>query len=141
MNVFKSCCVLLALLCFAGCENPEGPRGEPGVNAGEGPFTFTLDGTPPQEIRGLAAFSAALQTALEAQPAGDTAANPAGLKVEGLNLGRKEELTALYGALTRYVDLDLSACGGITLATVAPTVFRENRDRIVSLTLPEGITE
>jgi hypothetical protein len=126
-------------MLFAGCEGPAGPQGAAGINAGEGPFGFAIDGGSLQEVKGLAPFSAALQAALEEQPGGKSADRPIALKVTGLNLSRKEELVALYAALTRYVDLDLGGCTGITLADTA--VFPENRAKIVSRKLPDTISQ
>jgi hypothetical protein len=141
MKPFKLCLSAAAalLLVLAGCEGPQGPQGAAGINAGEGPFAFAIGEGAPQQVRGLSAFSAALAAALEEQPPGDSAENPLSLRVEGLDLGRKEELTALYGALTRYVALDLRGCAG-TPASLAASIFRENREKIVSQLLPDTIS-
>ena len=131
--------VVALALFLSACQGPQGPQGEAGLSAGEGPFGFALDGGPAVEIRGLSAFAGALRAGLEESYGGQSPEDPLSLAVTGLNLSRSEELVALYSALVRHVDLDLGGCGGIMLAAVPTALYRENRERIVSQTLPASI--
>ena len=133
---------LLAFLCvLAACEGPQGEPGAKGRLLWEGPFSFQLQGARPEQSMDLNGFSDALRQAMAALPddAGDRPENPASLAVSGLNLAEVEQLYALYSALARYVNLDLSGCGGAVLALTDPVFYGENQKNIVSLVLPESV--
>jgi hypothetical protein len=143
-NIKHSIAGALALLLVAGCEGPAGPEGGAGLTglaAVAGPFSFTVGSDQPSEpYTDLAAFSAALAVALNSQSAGDSPENPISLKAGGLVLSQKDQLYALWGVLTRYVDLDLSGCTGTLFAATSPVISRQNRVKVVSLTLPESVS-
>jgi hypothetical protein len=150
MNIKKrsagtAACMLGVLLIFAGCEGPVGPDGDPGnrgLNVWEGPFSFSIGkGESSGPVRDLAEFSAALKAALEALPEdeGTDAEEPVTLKVNGLTLSETEQLYALYGAVSRYVDLDLSGCGGITIPATPGGVYTAQKAKVVSVILPESV--
>jgi hypothetical protein len=86
----------------------------------------------------LGTFSAALRQAIDSQPV-NAPENPLNLAVSGLDLSEPEQLYILFGALTRYVNLDLSGCKGITMAAAASNQTA-NRVKIVTLTLPASVT-
>lgn len=134
----------LLVLIFAGCQDltgPEGNRGAEGINAGEGPFSFSIGSSEFGPLTGRTAFSTALKESLDTLPEseGQSPDNPVSLDIRGLDLSQKDALAALYRALTRYVALDLSDCQGTTLAAIPRDIYTENRKNIVSLTLPESI--
>jgi hypothetical protein len=131
---------LYALLALAGCDlsGPEGPAGQ---DAGERAFSYTVAASAASKpTANLYAFSAALREALENQAAGATPADPVPVTVRGLYLAHRDELVALYGALTRYVSLDLSGSGGTAFAAVRDPFYPENRAKVVSLKLPASVT-
>jgi hypothetical protein len=160
-------CAALALgtfLLLAGCEGAVGPegtlgeqgeQGRQGLNLWEGPFSFSInDAEAPEPVTDLAEFSTALKAALEALPedAGTDPEDPVKLKVGGLALSETEQLYALWGAITRYVDLDLSGCKGSLVAATTinpnfniagsplnPDICQENKTKIVSLILSESV--
>jgi hypothetical protein len=144
--------VLFLLLILVGCKDltgPEGPQGSEGeqgaegFNAGEGPFSFTIlsNETGSESLKGLDIFAKALREAIEGLPenAGNTPDNPVELKLTGLDVSQREELIVLYGSLSRYVALDLSACKGILMSAIPADVYPENRAKIVSLKLPGSV--
>jgi hypothetical protein len=135
--------VLALLFALAGCQDltgPEGPAGADGFNGGDGPFTFTIGSNSSGPLRG-AAFSAALREALEAQPgnAGSDPAAPVNLAVAGFDVSKSEDLARLYGALTRYVALDLRDCTGTVFAATSSWLYAENKAKVVSLKLPDSV--
>jgi hypothetical protein len=138
--------LFLLLVIFTGCKDltgPQGDRGAEGFDAGEGPFGFTIASTEigAESLKGLEAFSSALREALESLPesAGENPDNPVGLKLTGLDLFRINELIALYGSLTRYTALDLSACKGVMMIATPSGVYLKNKEKIVSLKLPGSV--
>jgi hypothetical protein len=155
---WDAACMLGVLLIFAGCEGPVGPEGNPGergLNVWEGPFSFSIGkGESSGPVTDLTEFSAALKAALEALPEdeGTDPEEPVTLKVNGLTLSETEQLYALYGAISRYVDLDLSGCKGSVVAatiiniyfntagsSVNPDICQENKTNIISLILPDSV--
>jgi hypothetical protein len=144
-TVFLSSLILGTLILLAGCKDltgPEGPGGTEGLNAGDGPFGFTIGESEFGPLTGRDVFSAALKTALESQPegAGTVPENPITLTVSGLDVSQKDSLAVLYGALSgRYVALDLSRCTGTSFAVLSPALYSENKAGIVSLVLPETL--
>jgi hypothetical protein len=157
-SVYAALALLAALLVLAGCEGPAGPQGAEGnrgLNPWEGPFSFSVNnGESSEPLTDLAEFSAALKEALAALPgdAGTDPDDPVKLKVNGLTLSETEHLYVLYGAMSRYVDLDLSGCKGTMVAAtvininyntagspLSPALFQENKTNIVSLILPDSV--
>ncbi|MDR3170882.1 MAG: leucine-rich repeat domain-containing protein [Treponema sp.] len=72
----------------------------------------------------------------------NTEDNPYPVKVNGVNLsstGAEDTLKALYSALLRYVELDLTDCVGIKFANITPDTA-PNKAKIVSIILPDTVT-
>jgi hypothetical protein len=145
-SAYAALALLAALLVLAGCEGPEGPQGiegNRGLNLWEGPFSFSINnGESSEPLTDLGEFSTALIAALAALPedAGTDPDDPVKLKVNGLTLSETEQLYVLYGAISRYVDLDLSGCKGTMVAAVSVGLYQENKENILSLILPNSIT-
>ncbi|MDR0377389.1 MAG: leucine-rich repeat protein [Spirochaetaceae bacterium] len=75
----------------------------------------------------------------------NTGNTPYPIKISGVDLSSTEEkgetLNTLYDALKqRYVTLDLRGCGGTKLSA-ASTAHIANRETVVSLVLPDSVTE
>jgi hypothetical protein len=142
--------VLFLLLILAGCKDltgPEGPQGSEGEQGAEGEqaalsVRFSAGPTLSDPYADLNAFSSALRNVLDALPAdaGNSPSNPVSLKIEGLVLSQKDHLYALYGVITRYVDLDLSGCKGTMVSATPASVYAENKAKVVSLKLPESVS-
>jgi hypothetical protein len=146
MNI-KNCILgTLFLLCvfLAGCQDLTGPQGSAGAEgekAAPGPISFSVGSVNSEPYTDLSAFSSALGAVLEALPkdAGDSAANPANLKIEGLRLSQRDHLYALYAVISRYTALDLKGCMGTIFAVTLAEMYPENKAKIVSVALPDSV--
>jgi hypothetical protein len=81
---------------------------------------------------------AALKAALE-KTAENTNATPYKVSISGIDLSETKSLADLYGALTRFVELDLSGCTG----EIFPNITEKAaplKVKIAAITLPESIT-
>ena len=68
----------------------------------------------------------------------NSVANPYLVKLTGLDLSDEAILKSLYGALSRFVNLDLSACVGESIPKITLTQAL-NKANIVSIKLPESV--
>jgi hypothetical protein len=113
----------------------------PGLETGSSPVNIPETAfSDPREF----SSTGDLKTYLEGL-AENTGANPYPVKIAGVDLSSREKtgetLKTLYDAIySRYVTLDLRGCTGTELLA-ASTYSMANRANIVSLILPEGITE
>jgi hypothetical protein len=113
----------------------------PNVPAAEGDY-FEIDGVifPP-----AISFSSTseLKAFLDAHPE-NTADTPYPVKITGVDLSTKEgtgeTLKTLYDTLSRYVTLDLRECTGTELPSASSRPTLTNREKVVSLILPDSIT-
>jgi hypothetical protein len=84
-----------------------------------------------------------LKAFLNAHPENDENM-PYPVKITGVDLSSKdgtgETLKTLYSALSRYVILDLRECTGTELPSASSRPTLTNREKIVSLILPDSIT-
>jgi hypothetical protein len=101
-----------------------------------------ISGTAFPEPQGFSS-AAALKEYLDRQPE-NTKDNPYRIKFAGADLSSKETkgetLNTLYKVINRYVTLDLRGCTGKELIA-ASTARLSNRGKIVSLVLPDSVTE
>jgi hypothetical protein len=101
-----------------------------------------ISGTGFPEPQGFSSTEA-LKEYLDKQPE-NTINNPYPIKFTGADISSRESkgetLNTLYKALNRYVTLDLRGCTGTALFA-ASTARLPNRANIVSLVLPDSVTE
>jgi hypothetical protein len=113
----------------------------PGLETKSGPVNISEAAFPaPQEFSSTGDLKAYLAGLPE-----NTAANPHPVKISGVDLSSTaktgETLKTLYEAIAqRFVTLDLRGAAGASLAA-ASSASLDNRANIVSLVLPESITE
>jgi hypothetical protein len=113
----------------------------PGQETGSGQVTIPETNFPASQEFSSAG---ALKKYLGGRPE-NTRDNPYPIKITGVNLSSRETqgetLNTLYDALSqRYVTLDLRGCTGTELIA-ASTARMANRTYVVSLVLPDSITE